>query len=99
MKKNVCVCLLETGERRPWIIRKKKWSFEASRGQCGGNRSGESNSSAVTSIIYVTLRFHTNILVVKPLLDFLLEELAECSQGIAAPSARIYLSLSDTMYS
>lgn len=50
-------------------------------------------------MIYVTLPFHTNILVVKSLFRFLLEELAECSQGIAAPSARIYLSLSDTMYS
>ena len=48
-------------------------------------------------MIYVTSLPLTNILVVKPMLRFLLEELSECRQGAASPFARIYLSLSETM--
>ena len=36
---------------RPCIIFKKELSLPSESGQCGGNRSGESKRSAVTSIV------------------------------------------------
>lgn len=63
---------------RPCIIFKKEFSRPSESGQCGGNRSGESKSSAVTSIVYIPRTPHHYVLVMEPILRFLLEFGSEC---------------------